>query len=545
MPEEQVKRKRGRPPKDKTETIAEINTKDIPANEFNSYSDKSSYSSFYYSICSTIFDLYTPDQVGKLVKDPITFNEELRKISRILYSCDGTLTNTIDYTTAMPTLDRIIVPYGKNKSKKSKNVEIVNSTLRTINDKAFIRDALHEGMIDGTVFYYFETSEMPKLSSGFSDYEVDCIVELNDVGMNASIIPLPVDYCRIVGIKNGRYVGAFNLDYFTDYEGESLEKKLKKFPKEIREAFHNKEKNKTSKNWVTLDNRCTIIHKIRSGKREKWGRPLVLAAIKDILYSDYFTDTKRNVLDEINNRVVYETFPEGKDKGSCALTVKQQEAQHNAVKSAVMNKNSRGGTSFFSVAAGTKLNTLDPANTDIFDSKNEENLNDTIALDLGIAASLLNGSGSGNYSSQQSNIELISAQLFQWIEELQAELNKCINYNIIKDPSNRAEVYYLPITHVNKKTMVNFAKELYLQGKGSLALWASACGIPSDAFFALLDRELEMDVENKYPVHQTSYTISSDSSDKTKPTNDNPTNQSTIYSKSSGGNNLKRPSTNK
>ena len=543
MPEE-VKRKRGRPSKQKSEPVAEINstTPSENTNEFCAWNNTLPFSSSYFSIGMTIFDLYKPEQISNLVKDPIGNNELLREISRILYGCNGTVTNTIDYMTAMPTLDKVLVPYGKSKQKKQVNMDLVTSTLRTIKDKEFVRDALYKGMVDGIAFYYFETTNRPTIPKTYNDIDIDNIVEINDFGINASIISLPTDYCRIVGIKNNSYVVAFNLDYFTDCNGETQEKKLRKFPKEIRDAFHEKQNSQSSNNWISLDNTHTIVHKIRSAKNEKWGRPLVLAAIKDILYSDYFTDTKRNVLDEINNRIIYQTFPE-KEKGVCALTQKQQESQHNAVKGAVMNKNNRGGISFFSVAAGTKLDTLDPANTDIFDSKNEENLNDTIALGLGIAGGLLNGSGSGNYSSQQNNIELLSAQIFQWIEGIQAELNKCINTNIIKDTKNYVEVYYLPITHVNKKNMVTYAKELYLQGKGSLSLWASACGIPSDVFFALLDRELELDIENKYPVHQTSYTMSKEDNKGGRPESTDSTNPSTVSTKSNGGNNQKKPST--
>lgn len=544
MPEE-VKRKRGRPPKQKTDNISEINsgTSNNISNEFCSMNTTIPLSTAYYGIGLTIFDLYNQEQISNLVKDPIGNNEILREISRILYSCNGTVTNTIDYMAAMPTLDKVLVPYGRNKKKKELNNDLVLSTLRTIKDKEFVRDALFKGMIDGIAFYYFETTSKTILPKSYNDFDIDSIVEINDFGINASIISLPTEYCRIVGRVNSTYVIAFNLDYFTDCEGESLEKKLKKFPKEIRDAYYEKQGCTDSNNWCTLNRNHTIVHKIRSTQNEKWGRPIVLAAIKDILYSDYFTDTKRNVLNEINNRIIYQTFPEGKDKGTCALTKPQQQAQHDAVKGAVMTKNNRGGTTFISVAAGTKLNTIDPSNTDIFDSKNEENLNDNIALGLGIAGGLLNGSGSGNYSSQQSNIELLSAQIFQWIESIQSELNKCINSNIIKDSKNYVEVYYLPITHVNKKSMIGYAKELYLQGKGSLSLWASACGIPSHVFFALLDQELDRDIENKYPVHQTSFTMSKNDSKGGRPEVDNPTNQSTISTKKNNGNEQVKPST--
>lgn len=380
-----------------------------------------------------------------------------------------------------------------------------------------------------------------------SDYDVDSIVEINELGVNASIISLPTDCTKIVGIKNSSYVIAFNLDYFTNGSGETIERKLVKFPKEIRDAYNAKKKGKPETDggtWVVLDNTRTIVHKIRSSRSEQYGRPLVLAAISDILYDDYFTSTKRNILSEINNKIIYQTLPEGQTKGTCALTQPQQKRQHETVKNAVMNKNSRGGTSFITVSAGTKMNTLDVGNTDIFDEKYESKLGDKIAASMGIASSLLNGSSSGSYSSQENNLELITAQLFMWIDQISAELNKCISAQIIKDKKNWVEVRYLPITHINKGKMVGFAKDLYLQGKGSISLWTSACGIAPDVFFAMCDEELELGIENKYPVHMTSFVTSGKNEGAGRPETDNPSDK-TIQSRGNNGNNLPSPSDNK
>jgi len=513
-------------------------------NEFHSYKNSQSYSMAVYGV--DIYKAYTPETLMNLVRHPIEYNEQLRELSLLLYGTNGTFTHTVDYMVAMPTLDKVIVPHGKNKNKKKKNKELMDSTLRTIKHKEIIRDALFKGMVEGVAFYYFETSNRPIDNKKLlTDYEVESITEINEVnalGINAEIISLPVDYTRIIGIKNSSYVLAFNLDYFDLSTGESVERKLKKYPQEIRQAYE-KRKNGTLQggNWVKLDNTKTIVHKIRSKRNEKFGRPLVLAAINDILYNDYFIQTKRNVLDDINNKVIYQTFPEGKEKGKSALTERQQKDQHDKVKGAVMTKNNRGGVSFFSVAAGTKLNTIDPSNTDIFDDKYESNISDRIALGLGIAGSLLNGVGSGSYSAQMQNLELITGQVFQWIEQIQEELNKCISANIIKDSANWVEVKYLRITNVNKKDMVSNAKDLYLQGKGSLSLWAAACGIEPEVFFALLDEELENSVETKYPVHQTSYTLSKNNNSSGRPTSDNPS-DSTIVSRNNNGNDLPAPS---
>ena len=531
-------KKRSRPPK---QQVVEV---DNNASEFCSMGSSQAFSNYYFGL--NIFDMYDPEQLADLVKDPINNNEILRKISLILYGTNGTYTNTVDYITAMPTLDKVIVSHGKNEKKKQSNKRLMESTLHLIKDKEVIRDAIFRGMVEGIAFYYFETTSRPVSNQKLlTDYEADSIVEINELGINASIISLPVDYTKIVGIKNSSYVIAFNLEYFDNATGEDVKKKLRKYPKEIRDAYYDKNKRASEGNWLILDNTKTIVHKIRSKREEKWGRPLVLAAINDILYNDYFTDTKRNVLDEINNRIVYQTFPEGKDKGTSALTKTQQQNQHNAVKGAVMNKNNRGGISFFSVAAGTKISSIDASNTDIFDEKYEANLNDKIALGLGISGSLLNGVGSGTYATQESNLELVSAQIFQWIEQIEAELNKCISANIIKDKANWIECKYLPITHVNKGKMVGYAKDLYLQGCGSLSLWSAACGISPDVFFALLDQEIAEGVYDKYQPHQTSFTLSNKDVDKGgRPKTDNPT-ENTIKSQANNGNAMPSPSDNK
>lgn len=514
-----------------------------PTNEFCSLYSAYSRSGYYFGL--NIFDLYSPEELSQLVREPMLNNEALRRLSIMLYGTNGSYTNVVDYMTSMPTLSSIIIPHGDSEKKKKKNKKLMSATLKTVKDKEFVRDALFKGMIEGVAFYYFETTAMPNSNRKFlNDYDVGSIWEINDIGINASLIPLPVDFTRIVGRKNSSYVIAFNLDYFDLVAGESVEKKLKKFPKEIRDAYEKRarqgQKSTDTGNWVILDSNKTIVHKIRSKMDEPYGRPLVLAAICDILYRDYFSETKRNVLDDINNRIVYQTFPEGKDKGTSALTKKQQEDQHNAVKKAVINKNNRGGISFFSVSAGTKINALDTTNTDIFDEDNETNLDDKISLALGFAGNALSGSGSGSYAAQESNLELVTSQIFQWVEQIESELNKCINENIIMDKRNPIEVKYLPITHLNKKSMVNYAKDLYLQGCGSLSLWIAATGIAPEAFYALLDEEIENGIYEKYKPHATSYNTSGEAG---RPETDDPAEQ-TIAGRNNHGNDLPSPSDN-
>lgn len=522
------------------ETIQAENT--VPNYEFNSYVSRDICTDTWFNI----FDDYSVEQISEIIKNPMINNESLRQISRRLYSSNGLTRNTIDYMTSMPTLDYVITTYQKDRKSKLQK-ETVQFILDKIKHKEIIRDAIHKGAIDGTCFYYFDTGNRPlDKNKSMSWFNAESIMEINTLtsklsDINASIISLPTDYCRIVGIKNNSYVVAFDLEYFIKNNNENIENKLRKYPKEIRDGY-NKWKNGQGKQMLVLDNTRTIVHKISSNKNEPWGRPLVLAAILDILYSDYFTKTKRKVLDDVNNQIIYETFPEGKEAGTSALTSKQQEEQHNNVKQGVTGKNNRGGISFFSVAAGTKINSIQ-VNTDIFDDKNEASLDTKIGTALGFAASLLNASSDSSFSAQQTNLELVTSQIFQWIDEISAELNKVINYHILGNNYVNVRVNYLPITHINKKDMIGFAKELYLQGKGSLTLWASCVGISENVFYAMLDEELEKNIENMYPVHKTSYVMSKDDSKGGRPTEENPTNENTIRSKTNNSNGSIKPST--
>lgn len=512
------------------------------SNEFNSFASQSSLELDDSIYGYGLFDYFSKEQIDNVLLDPISNHDVAIKLSNFIYSKNGIVSNSIDYMVAMPCLDRIVSSKSKNNGDKVKrNKELMISTLEKIDDKSFIRDSLHSRMNNGICFYYFETTKKAVDRQRFmNDYEVEQIVEINDLGINASIITLPWEYTKIVGKKNGRYVIAFNLRYFDDWTGESLTKKLRKYPQEIRHAYEEYSKNNTGGSWVTLDNDKTICRKIKCKDVEPWGRPLSICALDDILYRDSFVDTKRKTLNEINNKVIYQTLPEGKEKGTCALTKTQQEDQHLKVKQAVMNKNNRGGTSFFTVAAGTKLDSIN-VSTEIFDEKNESDLNNQISLDLGVCASLLGSmTGGGNYANQQSNLEMITSQLYAWIYDIQKDLNHVINKNIIQDEKNRVEVYYFPTTFVNKKDFFEQMSDLYLTAGGSLRFYIAASGVDPDIYLSVLDEEIELGMFEKYKPHQTSHTLSKNSG---RPEDNNSNNPNTIQSKTNNSNNQPKPST--
>lgn len=527
MPEETHK-KRERPPKN---PVVETNQQSSPIEnifENNSFTSNSEYDSIFN--CG-VYDYFSKEDIDRILRDPIGNHDLAIKLSEFVYTKNGIVTNSIDYMTALMCLDKIV--YSKSKSKKADaNKELMKSTMRTINDKSFIRNALFTDMTNGTSFFYFETTEKIADRTKFlQDYEVENIVEINSLGINASIITLPWQYTKIVGKKNGRYVLAFNLQYFDDFTGTKLENKLKKYPKEIVDGYQNKQR---QGNWIVLDNNHTMCHKIKCKDVEPWGRSLVIAALSDILYKDYFIDTKRNALDELNNKVIYQTFPQGEKPGTCSLNKNQQEDQHTKVKKAVMTKNNKGGTSFFSVASGTKLDTIDTS-TDIFDDKNESSLDSKISMDLGICASLIGAMSTGTFAGGQQNLEMIGSQLYTWVCEWQNELEFVINKNIIKDEKNKVGIYYFPTTFVNRKDFFSMMKDLYTTSGGSMTFLIASAGVDPDIYLATLDGEIENGFFEKYLPHKTSNQMSKDDNVGGRPETDSPS-DSTVENRNIGGN---------
>lgn len=534
------KRKRNYTPK--------VSAKNVETNAF-AYNTTLPY---VYSVLGDYLDSspHNIREIREYSKNPQYYNKELRDLAWWAYNTNGSVKAAVNYICSMHTLDKVIVCKSRrNKQQRPRNFESnrlkMLSVLDKINYKQHIRDNLMKDANDGTAFFYFETGKRPVNNAKYlSDYDIANIVEINELGLDVSIITLPVDWCRICGRISNHYRCAFNLRYFEQFTEKERKARLQAMPKEIRDGWNKHDLNNP---WLVLDDTKTIVTKVNAAINQPWGVPMAVTAFDDILYAEYFINTKRTVLDNINNQIIYMTFPEGKEKGTSSLSKDQQKDQHEKVKDAVINRKSQSGISFFSLASGTKLDKME-VDIGIFDEKNEASIKNNVPADLGISSASLDGNTKGNYATASLNLELVASHVYTWIENFMAELNKCINVNVIKDSSCVVDCYILPTTFSNRDKQVQYMKDLYSNGKGSLLAWISATGFDADAYISLLDYEVETDMENKYPVHATSYTMSgkdnNSEDDKGGRTSvDNPTNENTIQSQSSGSNSNPKPST--
>lgn len=495
---------------------------------------------------------YSTEEISIMAQDPMNHITQLRQWAKWAYYSNGVVTTAIDSLKSLHSLDYIVVAKPKKAGAKRagyrNSADKMNSVLRSMRYKEVIRDAIFHDANDGMYVGYMETRTVPvDHKSLLTDYDISNITEVNSAGVNTVVISLPIEYVRIIGRRNNCYEVAFNLRYFDTMSENERKRKLLGFPKQIQDGwdkYHNGE-SLNGANWLRLDWRKTIVTKIKSGQNDVYGVPFAVAALDDIDYAKYFVDTKRRVLDTVNNKIYYETFPEGKEKGTSALSKQQQQAQHNTVKSALTQKRGDNGVSFFSLAAGTKMDSL-PSDISLLDEENENAIKDDVNDGIGFSSAALSGSSTGNYATATLNLEIISRNVFTWIEDIVEELNKCLNYNVIRDGNYRIEFRVLPITFVNQEKQVKYFADLYARGKGSLLAWISATGINADDYLSLMDYELDEDFENRYPVHKTSFTVTGKDNPEYQDVDNNPgelpTNKSTESTIANNGNASPSPS---
>ena len=492
---------------------------------------------------------YSTKDILRMMKNPGANIEALRKWARWAYYSNGVVSTAIDMICSMHTLDYIVVTKQKRK-KVSKNdrrdtMQKMHDALEMIKYKEVIRDAIFKCANDGMYVAYVEVRNGMTVSQKafYTDYELRDYYLLNERSTNIAIIPLPIEYVRIISRRNNCYEVAFDLRYFDGMNEEQKKRALSGFPKQIQDGLSRYESGELDANacWLKLDWKKTIVCKIKSKMEDPFGVPFALAALDDIDYAKYFINTKRRVLDNVNNQIYYETFPEGKEKGTSALTDKQQEAQHNTVRDALTNRKNKNGVAFFSVAAGTKMDSL-PVDIDILDEDNENGIKEDINKAMGFSAAGLSGSATGNYATANLNFSMIGSKVFTWIEAFVEELNKCLNYGYIRDGGYSVEMRILPITFLNREEWVKNMADLYVRGKGSLMAWVASTGMNTEEYLSLMEFELEEDFEGKFPVHKTSYTYTASDNDASTDDGKASTNPSTASTIDNDGNASPSPS---
>ena len=473
-----------------------------------------SYSSFSLGRLDT--DNVSMSDLKQYVKYPMIYNEILRTISEQAYNSQGIYSNTVDYSIAIPTLTHITTMRNKTPELKEKKNKF-NLILKLLNHERTTRDVLRYLFIDGTYIAVLRdtTANNKNIDTGAMTIESIDRIEGLSLDDNFMIQPLDLDYCKIVGFQNNISIAAFDMMYFDQFKYGGLLNEIKNFPKEFMKAYLDYKKD-ASKRWFILDYRKTIALKSKAKETEPYGRPLGLSALTEMKMSEDYDNSQYQLINELASSIYFLILPEGEKTGSCSLNKTQQDNVIDAFKNAV-KINTSGNTSrisTLSLAPGTQIDRLSKDSSLIKDTLSDENIK-KISTNIGFASSALNAeSESGNLGSLQINMDLISAQVFQYINEIAKEETRVINSNLGVAPKDFIDIHYLPITFLNMKDVYDKAKDLYMTTGGSRMYYIAAAGFNPEDYLSICDEEIEAGFDEKYIPHITSYTAT-DNADNT------------------------------
>lgn len=517
--------------------------------ELNGYSDTIGFiNSFFYS------ENVSEEELKQYIQYPMLYNRQIRNISKRMYNLHGLYGRTTDKMVAAPTLDHLIIPYNTTKKAK-KRADYLNYFFRKINHKLSTRDVLHAGLTEGMYVAILRNTKPQNKNLNLSSGFVENLDKIEGLAFSTNVMlqPLNRDYVKFIGFMNGDYVCAFDMMYFDQFKHGGLIAEIKNYPPDFIKAYNEYRKD-GSKRWYILDQKTTFAYKYRSQIDEPYGRPLGLQALNDILFSESYTDSQRGNLKENSGTIRWLKQPMGEKQGQCSLNKEAQQNQYNNFKTAVFSNTQKANnkiaqTTTLVLAPGTEVGKLETDKTFLENTLTDENMT-AVSTDLGLALAALNGQGEGaSYSSLAVNIDLLLAEVFQMLEQIEWQYTKLLNNFLEVKDDEWTEIHYLKTSILNRDKQFSTAKDLYtLAGGSRLYLYAAGTG-DFNTYMKLMDYEKEMGFDDKYLPHPTSYTIS-DSGDKENPDNNiggRPTKQDSelkdggVAQKTYGGNKQKRP----
>ena len=501
-------------------TMPDNQSYQIETNSLNS-------SSYAFFSTTTRTDGLSMENLQNYIRYPMIYNEILREISKQSYSLNGMYAQAINTRISIPLLSYVLVMHKGSKkiTKKDKDKkQRLSLMMRLLNHEKTSRDILRKLDIYGMyVGILRDTTTSNKNVQPMSGY-IESIDRLEGLSLddNFMIQPLDLDYCKIVGFQNNVAIAAFDMMYFDQFKHGGLLNEIKNYPRDFLMAY-NKYKKDVANRWYILDYKTTVALTARADIDEPYGRPYGLSSFPDMKSQQDYSNSQYKLISELASSIYYLILPQGEKAGTCSLNKDQQENVISAFKNAVKVNTSgnQAKISTLTLPPNTKIDKLTKDASLLKDTLSDEIIK-KISTNLAFASSALNASseGSSGFAGLQVNLDIISAQVFQMVNEIAKEYTRILNEHIDIKPSEYIEIKYLPISYINKNDMYNKMKDLFMVSGGSRTYMIAASGINPEDYLSVCDEERYEDMDSRYTPHLTSFVMSSsDSADKENPKN--------------------------
>lgn len=460
---------------------------------------------------SDIYTYVTEEQLKNYVSHPVFYHREISHLSEKMYNTNGQYGQTVSKMVSAPNLDSVIFP-GKNTSPEVID-EAYNIMNKKLNHRATTRDVLFNSFIYGEYVAILRDTKRRPDAKRPEPYAFGSTIEGVGYADNLMLQPLDPDYVRFEGVRNSDHIAAFDLSYFDRFKYGSLVGEIKNYPSYFIRGYKAYKKD-PQKRWLLLPQNRTFTYKYHAARNESHGRPLGLQAMKDIAFSDSYKDAQRYDVQKNSASIRYLTLPEGERTGSCSLNQQQQNNLYTAFKNAVRRNDSNvsrdfAGTTTLKLPPGAKIGSVENDSTFLSDTLTDEN-NSNISTDLGFPEAALNGGGDSgsSYSTLSTSIDLMLSEVFSMLDEIEWQYSKILNSYLGLSGDSAIQFSYLKTSALNRESQFNMIKDAYTLAGGSRILLYSAVSGDANLYMKLLDLEKDMDLENKYMPHITSFTAS-------------------------------------
>lgn len=434
----------------------------------------------------------------------------VNKLSDYFYNSNGIYSSIIEKSVGIMCFDRIVTQ-GKNKENK----DFYFSLLRQISEKYVGKDALRSCLKYGCYYgylSYLEENDNSDGTDGLTDDKDLKIVDFSD----ASIIPLNPKYVRVLSTDGKTYRIGIDITQLTEQDIEGFPKDIYYNIKKARDTYVVRQKelkkrniNTVSKQYYILDEKKTIVLKLRSGVGESCGRAAFVTAIVELIYDNELLKRKDDALGKAAKTFIYETYPEGqKGKGTSALTKTQMESQHDEIVNALRGLNS-SEIGFCSLYPNTKLDSIEISAS--LNNFNSDDVMKRIGTSTGFSMGLLNGYDIKNDKVIPFLYEILAAEFDDFMIQWEKELNKVISNALprtLKKVLDLPYIAYLPTNRLNRNTYAEMYRRVFSDAGGSYQLYLASIGIPAEIQLSLMEEEEALNFREKYPAHPMASTSS-------------------------------------
>jgi len=498
--------------------------------QYNSYNDvvDSFVDGFVLEMTQNIKTI-DMDTLQRWFSNPDDYMQQISNLLTYYYIIDGNISQLYDLIFSLPELNYKIKTYKRLGSYENDMLAIKIALERNVKHKTLTRELLVQLANNGSVVGTWLGSKKEPYFNVFDD----------------------LDYIYPYGNYKGKMVGVFDLSYIDTLTPEQKVALYDNLKPLVTENLYNKwkderdtEKKKILQLIVLPPDRSLVARTRVLSHNQRLGLPHGTQAIFDLQHKQKMKDLERSMADKIIRAIAVVKMRDKDDNDVKVKETVQRKVFEKIKKALEKNTSGKNGLTCISMPSFADFSYPEFKGADeILNPNKYDSVNNDITMGTGISSVLGNGSG-GNYSSANLNLDIIYSKIATMLEQIEEIYNQLI---VITLGQNKGSNYYFEYDKqksLTKKEKLDIYKGLSDKGF-SIRPMIELVGGDFESFINESIYEIDdLKLREKIIPQLTSFTSTdTDSNQIGRTTVDNPTNESTITSKETGGNNNPKPST--